>query len=129
MELYIAPKRLQNNPLTGRFLKGRVPFNKGKKWEDYMDMRKAKRIKRIGMMNLRPRMDIGGQNKRMVIGIKDGRIIGPFESAVKAAEKTKLIRRNIAHCCEGKRKHCGGIRWFYEADVQKWIVYVNQNEN
>lgn len=129
MELYIEPKRITRNPITGRLLKGHTPHNKGKKWEDYMDMRKAKRVKRIGMQNLRPRYDIGGQNKRQVIGIKDGIIVGVFESAVKAAAKTKLIRRNITHCCQGKRHHCGGIRWFYEADLHRWLKYLKQNEN
>lgn len=124
MELYISPLKRQNNAVTGCFLKGHTPHNKGKKWEDYMDMRKAPKIKRIALKNLRPRLDIGGQNKRQVIGIKEGKIIGVWESAVKASEKLKLQRRNIAHCCQAKRKHCGGIRWFYEADVQRWITFL-----
>lgn len=127
MELYLEPVRKNYNPITGRFLKGIIPHNKGKKWEDYMDMRKAKRVKRIGMQNLKGNPNIGGWNKKQVIGIKENRIIGVFESATKAAERTKLIRRNISHCCEGKRKHCGGIRWFFEADIERWINYVQQN--
>ena len=52
-ELYIPPKRIYRNPTNGQFLKGLTPHNKGKKWEDYMDMRKAKRIKRIALSNLK----------------------------------------------------------------------------
>lgn len=41
-ELYIPPERPERNLVNGRFLKGHTPHNKGKKWADYMDMRKAK---------------------------------------------------------------------------------------
>ena len=44
-ELYIPIERPERNLVNGRFLKGHTPHNKGKKWADYMDMRKAKRIK------------------------------------------------------------------------------------
>lgn len=119
MELYIEPIRPKFNPKTGRFLKGNVPHNKGKKWNDYMDMRKARKVKRIGMLNLRGRSDIGGWNKKQVIGIKNGRF-SVFESATKAANLLQIERRNISHCCEGKRKHCGGVRWFFEKDYHLW---------
>jgi hypothetical protein len=124
MELYIEPIRIKHNPLNGRFLKGHEPHNKGKKWEDYLDMRKAKRIKRIAIKNLKCNPNIGGWNKKQVIGIKENRIIGVFESATKAAERLKIQRRNIAHCCAGKRNKCGGIRWFFESDYDKWIIYL-----
>jgi hypothetical protein len=126
MELYLEPIRRTRNPINGKFLKGHNPHNKGKKWEDYMDMRKAKRIKRIAKRNLRVRYDIGGWNKRQVIGIKDGKIIGVFESATKAGKQLNLTRRNISHCCNGKRKHCGGIRWFFEDEINKWIIHVSE---
>ena len=58
MELYIPIERPQYNPTNGQFLKGHVPHNKGKKWEDYMDMRKAKRIVRIAKQNLKPNMKV-----------------------------------------------------------------------
>jgi hypothetical protein len=119
MELYLEPIRPKYNPKNGRFLKGNVPHNKGKKWTDYMDMRKARKVKRIGMMNLRGRSDIGGWNKRQVIGIKNGQFF-VFESATKAAKILEIERRNISHCCKGKRKHCGGFRWFFEKDYHLW---------
>ena len=107
-------------------MKGHAPHNKGKKWHEYMDMRKAKRIIRIAKQNHKGRADIGGHNKRQVIGIKDGVIIGVFESATKAAQRTGLIRRNISHCCQGHRKRCGKIMWFFEDEIDKWIEIIKQ---
>ena len=124
MELYLDPVINNRNPINGQFLKGHKPHNKGKKWDDYMDMRKARKIKRIGKQNLRGRLDIGGKNKKQVIGIKDGKIIGVFESATKAAEILGLIRRNISHCCNGKRNRCGKIQWFLESENSKWFKYL-----
>jgi hypothetical protein len=39
-ELYIPPQRLNRNPINGRFLKGGIPHNKGKKWDDYIPSHK-----------------------------------------------------------------------------------------
>lgn len=123
MEL-TAEGRPARNFKTGTFLKGHIPHNKGKKWSEWMDMRKARKIIRIGMKNLnKGRSDIGGWNKRPVVAVTaDGRWF-PFDSAADAARKTGLIRRNISHCCQGKRKHCGRFRWFY-FDSNEWIKLV-----
>ena len=127
MELYLEPIRMTRNPVNGKFLKGHVPHNKGKKWSDYMDMRKAKRIKRIAKKNLKYNYNIGGWNKKKVIGIKDGKIIGVFNSAHDAAKRLGLIRRNISHCCRGERNHCGGIRWFFESEINLWVKFLQKN--
>lgn len=124
MELYLTPIKPTYNPVNGQFYKGNIPFNKGLKWIDYMDMRKAKRVIRIGMQNLRVRHDIGGWNKKSVIGIKNGRF-SVFESATKAARLLNLQRRNISSCCASKRKHCGGIAWFFEKDYERWKTLIN----
>ena len=123
MELYLEPIKSQYNIRNGQFNQGHIPFNKGKKWIDYMDMRKAKRIVRIGTLNLRGRSDIGGWNKKQVVGIKNG-LFTVFESATKAANIMNLERRNISHCCEGKRKKCGDIFWFFETDYHKWKYLI-----
>ena len=123
MELYLDPVLKPYNPVNGQFNKGHKPFNKGLKWTDYMDMRKAKRVKRIGLLNLKGRSDIGGWNKKPVIGIKDGRFV-VFESATKAALLLNIQRRNISNCCEGKRKRCGGVLWFFENDYNKWKTLI-----
>lgn len=112
MELYIPIERPQYNPTNGQFLKGHVPHNKGKKWEDYMDMRKAKRIVRIAKQNLKPNMSIGGWNKKAVVAVDmEGNIAGWFESAMDAERKTGICKRNINSVCNGKRKHAGGFKW------------------
>ena len=46
-ELYIPIERPTRNLITGKFLKGHIPHNKGKKISDYMDLDKAEKIKRI----------------------------------------------------------------------------------
>lgn len=112
MELYIPKERPQYNPTNGQFLKGHIPFNKGKKWEDYMDMRKAKRIKRIALMNLARNRNIGGWNKKAVVCVdEENNILGWFSSAMDAEKKTGICARNIRTVCNGKRKHAGGYRW------------------
>lgn len=109
---------------TGTFLKGHIPHNRGKKWAEWMDMRKAKKILRIGMKNLKGRSDIGGWNKKPVVAITpDGRQFY-FESATDAERITGLIRRNITRCCQGKCKHCGKFQWFYFND-DKWLKLIN----
>ena len=112
MELYIPIERPQYNPTNGQFLKVHIPFNKGKKWEDYMDMRKAKRIKRIALMNLARNRNIGGWNKRAVVCVdEENNILGWFSSSNDAEKKTGICARNIRTVCNGKRKHAGGYRW------------------
>ena len=51
-ELKIPTERLGHNPVNGQFLKGHVPFNKGKKWSEYMKKRAMKRSMK-GWENLR----------------------------------------------------------------------------
>lgn len=114
MELYIPIERLGRNPQTGRFNKGHVPHNKGKKWIDYMDMRKAKKVLHIAKKNLKPRMDIGGWNRKPVIAIDDdGNVLGWFSSSQDAERKTGICGRNIRNVCNGKRKKAGGFIWQY----------------
>lgn len=111
-ELYIEPERRDRNALNGHFLKGNTPHNKGKRWSEWMDMRKAKRVKRIGMRNLHGRSDIGGWNAQPVFAIdKDGNTVGWFASSHDAERKTGICARNIRAVLEGKRKHAGGYRW------------------
>lgn len=115
MELYIERERPQRNFKNGRYLKGHIPHNKGKKWSDYMDMRKAKRVKRIAINNLKPRMDIGGWNAIPVVAYTDEEeYVAWFASSEDAERKTGIIARNIRSVCQGKRKRAGGYYWRYE---------------
>lgn len=111
-ELYIPIERLQYNPINGQFLKGHTPHNKGKKWKDYMDMRKARRIIRIAKKNLTPNLNIGGWNKKAVVAIdEENNILGWFSSALDAQRKTGIGASNIRKVCNGKRNHAGGFKW------------------
>ena len=120
-ELYIPPERPERNLVNGRFLKGHTPHNKGKKWADYMDMRKAKRIKRIGVKNLVRNYRISGWNAKPVVAIKDDELVGIYPSASEAGRKAGICGRNIISCCSGKRKHAGGYQWFWE-----WAKFRNE---
>ena len=124
--LYIPPKRIYRNPTNGQFLKGITPHNKGKKWEDYMDMRKAKKVKRIAMANLKPNMNIGGWNARKIVAIKDNKLIGVYKSSNDAERKTGICARNIRSCCNYKRKRAGGFRWFFEND-NEWCKLIDRD--
>ena len=116
------------NYANGRFLKGHIPHNRGKKWSEWMDGRKAKKVMRIGMLNLKGRSDIGGWNARKVVAVREAEgKWWAFSSATKAAEVTGTISRNIIRCCQKKCKHCGAFRWFYWED-NEWPQIVKSHE-
>lgn len=110
---------------NGRFLKGIIPHNKGKKWSEYLDPATAERCLRAGLKNLHGRMDIGGWNKRPVMAILDDGRYFWFESATAAAAATNLNRRNISACCAGKRNRCGRFRWFF-FDDENWTRLIKK---
>ena len=108
-ELYIPPQRLNRNPINGRFLKGSIPHNKGKKWDDYIPSHK-----RESMI------------KGLALGRKSGRLQGVFQSSNDAKRKTGICARNIRNCCSGKRKHAGGYQWFWESDNSWCELIINE---
>ena len=122
MELYIEPIRPTRNPITGHFLKGIAPHNKGKKWEDYLDKETADRIRKNMVHIGRP--DFGGNNRKQVIAIYKGKFFGVFESSREAGSRLGLIDRNIRACCDGKRSRCGNIHFFWEKDFDRWSVLL-----
>ena len=115
---------------NGRFLKGHIPHNKGKKWFEWLDERKQSRIRRIGLKNLKGkvRMDLGGWNAKKIVALResDGKW-WVFASATQAAQTTGLNRRNITRCCQGKCKHCGEFRWFYW-ESNEWVIIAREHE-
>lgn len=50
-ELSLQPSRPTRNKLTGRFLKGLTPHNKGKHWGDYLSEESQRRMQK-GWKNL-----------------------------------------------------------------------------
>lgn len=117
MELYLPPKRPERNA-KGQFVKGIIPHNKGRKAIEYMDEETIKRVKQIGLKNLRPNKNFGGQNKKTVIAFNDeNRVVGCFSSAEEAARKVGVTSSCIRNVCYGKRKHSAGLVWKYEEDL------------
>ena len=51
---------------------------------------------------------------KIVLQIKDGKIIAEFYGVCEAERKTKIQFTNIARCCRGERKHAGGYEWKYK---------------
>lgn len=125
LEIY---EPLQNNPITGCFLKNHVPFNKGIAMKDWMDGRKIKKVmKCLEIGRVKGNATMAGANKKQIIGIKDGKLIA-FNCAANAetalrAKGIKVNRRNINKVCNGDdkhRKHAGGYRWFFANEVDKY---------
>jgi hypothetical protein len=98
------------NKQTGRFLKGHVPANKGKKWSDYMGKRTQKRAMK-GWKNLdlhrnkNGRPDTADRCRKQVIAVlDDGRWyhFGYVEAAAQWLQDRLGIacnRENIGRCC------------------------------
>lgn len=119
-ELYISDYSPDRNFVTGRFLKGRIPHNKGRKWEEWLPAESRAK----SLLNLVHKgRNIGGWNKKAVIGITRSGGLVRFQSSREAGLAFGIQDRNIRSVCNGKRKTCGGIRWFYE-DSKKWISYL-----
>ena len=132
------------NIVNGRFLKGHVPANKGKKWSDYMGKRAMKRAMK-GWQNVishRPktRPDTAGRCRKQVIAVMDdGKWLWfPYVGAA-AQWLGGGSRENIGRCCRqnelkrvckhdwrpNQRKGASrvntdhkymGIRWYFETD-------------
>jgi hypothetical protein len=121
-------KRPKYNLLNGRFLKGHDPYTKGKSWDEWMPKRAQKKILK-NLEKVRPKggnPNLPGANRRKVVCINaDGEWV-TYKSATAAAEILSLQRRNICSCCQGKRKHCGGYRWFYWDD-DSWTKLVKRD--
>lgn len=124
MELVIDRARPQRNLVTGRFLKGHTPSNKGRKWSEWMS-KKSQLHAMKGWKNLKGRRDIGGWNAKKVVMIReDGRWF-VFSSASEAGRKTGIQDTNIRSYCRKKRRTAGGFRWFYESD-NEWMEIINK---
>ena len=112
----------RRNPVTGRFMKGHKPFNKGRKMSEYMSKEKIEHIKshlkRTGNPN------IGGWNKKTVFAFKENKLIGIYKSATLAGKKLNICDRNIRSVCNHKRKSAGGYQFYYEDD-EKLLHILN----
>lgn len=137
-ELYLPPEMPKRNAVNGRFLKGHIPANKGKKWEEYMGKRAMKRAMR-GWKNLdkfRPkeRPDNAGRCRKQVIAVTDDGTWRWFSHIGSAADFFNGIRENVGRCCRlnqsrRKNKKTGavntdhtykGVRFYFEEN-STWV--------
>lgn len=121
------------NRKTGRFLKGHVPANKGKKWDEFMSKRAQRRSSK-GWRNLdlyrnkNGRSDCAGRCRKSVVAVMgDGRWL-VFGYVGAAAEWLRQChptanRENISRCCRqntagGRNTDHGyyGVRFYFESD-------------
>lgn len=147
-ELYIPDEWTGINPQNGQFLKGHIPHNKGKKWDDIMGKRAQKRAAK-GWKNLethRPktRSDTSGRCRKQVVAVGDDGSWRVFSYIGAAAEWIGGNRENIARCCRLnhsckrlKNSHgkmtcrvntdhkCKGVRFYFEKD-NVWTIKIKQ---
>jgi hypothetical protein len=126
-ELIFTERPPLQNKVTGCYMEGHVPFNKGRRWSEYMSKRSQRRCAR-GWTNIDK-----FRNKRAVVAItEDGVFVGRFESGMSAARASGAQPRNINSCCRKMRRHAGKtidgrrLRWFYEDD-DSWINEIRNN--
>lgn len=132
-DLYIEPEWTGRNRVNGRFLKGHVPANKGKKWNEFMSKRSQKRSAK-GWSNLdkyRVRPATAGRPKKPVIALTDDGdfICFPFVGA--AAKWCGGFRENVARCCRQNEttantdhKYLGYRFYFEEGSV--WLDKIKK---
>ena len=150
-ELHLQPEFTGRNFVTGRFMKGHVPANKGKTWDEYMSKR-SQRKARKGWKNLdthRPtsRPDTAGRCRKPVIAVLDDGSFCYFGHIGDAALWIGGSRENVGRCCRenaSKRKllrpwgktsgrnaptntdhRYKGVRWYFETD-NEWMTKVKR---
>lgn len=116
------PQRKKN----GDFAKGYTPFNKGRKWSEWMS--KEGQEKTLNVLKNCKRHVVCGWNKREVImyNPKTNKW-RPFDSCAEAGRAMRIQRRNINACVVGKRLHAGGY-WWFDANTN-WPKIVEARTN
>ncbi len=140
-ELYLPPDFEPRRTSHGCFQKGHVPFNKGKKWSDYMGKRAQKRAAR-GWKNLelhRPAHSENADRKRrpIIAVMNDGRWVWLPDSTKAQEWLGSGDRGNVNRCCrfnESKRRNLKngkvntdhsymGVRFYFETD-DAWTTKI-----
>jgi len=128
-ELYLEPVRDRKS--NGQFVKGNIPHNKGKKWNDFVPLEKQEKCKKgLLLGRILGNKNIAGWNSRKIVGIDENGRWCVFDSSRDAARKVQgcddaLIRR----CCREKGiHHHRGIKWFFENDP-KWYKEIKKEEH
>ena len=108
-ELSLQPTRPTRNKVSGRFLPGHMPANKGKRWADYLSEESQREIAK-GWKNLDEYRSengkkYGGRNRKPIVAITDDGKFRVFKDGYLAAEWLKrhigksCNRENIGRCC------------------------------
>lgn len=151
-ELRLEPEWTGIDPRTGRFLKGHVSANKGKKCSEFMSKRGQRRARK-GWKNLTKhrnkngRADTAGRARKQVIAVMDDGRWLVFDYIGAAAEWLGGSRENISRCCRQNQnrptlhdthgKPTGkvntdhrymGIRWYFETD-SIWTQKISNNSD
>lgn len=125
-ELYLEPLRTYRNPTNGRFLKGHVPANKGKKWSEFKS-KKSQRRSALGWKNLELHRNKGGgpnsgRPKKPVIALTDEGDFVYFSYVDAAAKWCNGSRHNVARCCRQNEAKPVGKRGIINTD-HKYFGY------
>lgn len=151
-ELTLPPVYSGVNAKNGRFMKGHVPHNKGKRWAEYMGKRAMKRASK-GWENVvihRPkkRSDVAGRCRKPVVAVTDDGRWCVFPHSGYAAQWVGGNRSNVGRCCRenqaryecrhnwrpGQTKGASlvntdhkyrGIRFYFESD-NAWITKIRK---
>ncbi len=138
-ELTFPPAFTGRSPQTGRFLKGHVPANKGRKWCEYMGKRAQRRAakgwKNLDVHRPRRRADNAGRCRKKVIAVCDDGSWCMIPDIGAASQWCGGRRENVRRCCQQNhdarplKKSAGhqpgyvntdhrylGIRFYYEND-------------
>ena len=132
-ELKIGSEQPKRNAINGRFMKGWIPFNKGKKWDEYLSKRKQKKF----LKNLRKgrkdswRTPDSGTPKQKVVAVNDHGKYLVIESISEASRFANVSFQTIRTCCKLNRERkvlknrggkvntdhkCKGVRFYFEDD-------------
>ena len=130
------------NRQNGQFLKGHVPFNKGKKWSEWMGKRKQRKCmkgwKNLDLYRHKKRADVADRCRKAVIAIlDDGRWkMYPYIGA--AALELGGCRENVRRCCQCNERGKNptktwkrintdhkymGVRFYFEND-ETWLTKI-----
>lgn len=129
------PVRVNRRDSKGRFVSGHRPFNKGRKWDEYLSPEKQKKIKEIGVKNLHPQpKGCESHNAISLISIDAEGRMQRHKSILHAAKYFGVRQENVGRCARQNHamrpsKKTGkvntnhrymGIRFYLEDDVHLW---------
>ena len=117
-ELHISPERHNRNLVTGRFLKGCTPHNKGKSMV-YRSKRSQKRsLDGLAKGRGAWHKTGAGMNKKSVVLIKNGRLYGVFPSIQAAGIALGVSPSLVGRVCRKLRNNhtTKGFQCFFESD-------------